>query len=539
MTKAHHHGHFTTSEASAIISEATVQKLKKKKKKKSEKKEKGKATKQQALKRKRGDQQNRHQNDLSKSLSQVSIGSPVKKKMKRQDEQQEDKQKQSSKYLKMPKKLLFRSLRLQLNHPLKKLKERQFILSRLSLWDRQYCLQLDLKLYQYYLSEGKNQKMWPEYLRKLVESDMYVLVGISLNNMLKDLKQSDDRCTADLVLQSRSCPSTMSLSDIDGRLQEFARLHHLDLNRKVNYLMGRFKDEIRENDLASTLFSQALRTEHRQSIRSLMELRDQQMQAYEKLIMFETRILCRALPQSINKLDKLMPPELTAINADPTRSRTAADREAFKQHRKQIVELKRDMLHDKLAHYENIIEENEISYQKELFRFEYELCEEGPTTCALMKRLEAYLDQRTNKRIREILHKETEFRVKLKYPRHHRKSIRTNRQAAISVYPEAIVETSENLFTEPELALLSSSGGPSYIRPNQSFLYKKKKSAQYTQKEYEAITNKVAKDLQEYFHVPSKALEVRRFADELKSIFYQQTGHDLCYVEKYRSKRDI
>lgn len=174
--------------------------------------------------------------------------------------------------------------------------------------------------------------------------------------------------------------------------------------------------------------------------------------------MFETRILCRALPQTINNLDKLMPPEFVGRNVDPKSYRTVSEQEALKQHRKKIVELKRDMLQEKLAYYENIIEEHEVSYQKESLRFEYELCEEGPNTSALMERLDNYLDHRKDKRIREILYKESVFRAKLQHPHHHRKSIRTTRKAAISVYPEAIIEASDNLFTEKELALLSSSG---------------------------------------------------------------------------------
>ena len=66
-----------------------------------------------------------------------------------------------SKYLKMPKKLLVRSLRLQLNQTIKKRKEQRFIFARLQLLDRQFCLGLDLRLYQSYFTEGEHHKMWP------------------------------------------------------------------------------------------------------------------------------------------------------------------------------------------------------------------------------------------------------------------------------------------------------------------------------------------------------------------------------------------
>ena len=67
----------------------------------------------------------------------------------------------SSKYLKMPKKLLYRSLGHQLNHRIKKKNERKFILSRVQLLDRQFCLVLNINLYHSYVSEGKHYKMWP------------------------------------------------------------------------------------------------------------------------------------------------------------------------------------------------------------------------------------------------------------------------------------------------------------------------------------------------------------------------------------------
>ena len=61
----------------------------------------------------------------------------------------------------MPKKLLFHSLRLQLNHPIKKKKERSFILTRLKLLDQQFCLGMDQYLYQSYSAEGSQHKIWP------------------------------------------------------------------------------------------------------------------------------------------------------------------------------------------------------------------------------------------------------------------------------------------------------------------------------------------------------------------------------------------
>jgi len=66
-----------------------------------------------------------------------------------------------SKYLRMPRKLLLHSLHLQLNHPLKKKKEQNFLLSRVRLFDEQFCLDQIRYLYQVYFDLGSKSYIWP------------------------------------------------------------------------------------------------------------------------------------------------------------------------------------------------------------------------------------------------------------------------------------------------------------------------------------------------------------------------------------------
>jgi hypothetical protein len=70
-----------------------------------------------------------------------------------------------SKYLKMPRKLLLRSLRLQLNYPLKKRKQQRFILSRLQILDQQFCFDQIRWLYQTYFDLGDKFQVWPVSLK--------------------------------------------------------------------------------------------------------------------------------------------------------------------------------------------------------------------------------------------------------------------------------------------------------------------------------------------------------------------------------------
>ena len=65
-----------------------------------------------------------------------------------------------SKYLKMPRKLLLQSLRLQLNYALKKKKEQCFILSRVAIIDQQFCLDQIRSLYQTYFDLGLQYQVW-------------------------------------------------------------------------------------------------------------------------------------------------------------------------------------------------------------------------------------------------------------------------------------------------------------------------------------------------------------------------------------------
>ena len=66
-----------------------------------------------------------------------------------------------SKYLKMPIKLLLRSLRLQLDHRLKRKLECDYVLRRLHLLDEHYCVDRIRHLYQSYWDLGSKDQLWP------------------------------------------------------------------------------------------------------------------------------------------------------------------------------------------------------------------------------------------------------------------------------------------------------------------------------------------------------------------------------------------
>ena len=69
------------------------------------------------------------------------------------------------------------------------------------------------------------------------------------------LQQKFDQCTTALSSQASTCPSTLPLSAMESRLKDFARRHHMDLLRKTNYQINKFKDFIRNEELSDRLSS--------------------------------------------------------------------------------------------------------------------------------------------------------------------------------------------------------------------------------------------------------------------------------------------
>jgi hypothetical protein len=132
-------------------------------------------TKQQSNKRKRDLSIKDSINNSIKSLSQLSISQETSKKMKNSTQEttvsidhnsnhsnQEDiTLYKRSKYLRMPRKLLLHSLRLQLKCSLKKKKEQKFILSRLTAIDQQFYLDQICYLYQTFFDQGLQHQIWP------------------------------------------------------------------------------------------------------------------------------------------------------------------------------------------------------------------------------------------------------------------------------------------------------------------------------------------------------------------------------------------
>lgn len=168
----------------------------------------------------------------------------------------------------------------------------------------------------------------------------------------------------------------------------------------------------------------------------------------------------------MNKLDQLIPSnklqhplQYNPNHLDANNNNNNSLYEAMKKHQKRIREYKRQILDKNFEDYESAIEQNEFLYQEELLNFEFQLSssQNRQTDTNLMNCLYNYLNCQTMNKIHEIRFNETISRYKLLHPCHRRSSLTTNNNS-ISIYPEAIVEIFENVFTQQELDLLSSLG---------------------------------------------------------------------------------
>ena len=152
----------------------------------------------------------------------------------------------------------------------------------------------------------------------------------------------------------------------------------------------------------------------------LCQLRQEQLERFEKMTKLEVRILCRILPKSMNELDQLIPSDRPAFSRPyppPPIDNNESLYEITKKHQKWIRNYKRQMLAKSLEDYESAIEQNEFLYQEALFNLESEASDgtidQGDT---LMNCLYKYLNCRTTTKMREIRFNETISRHKLLHP---------------------------------------------------------------------------------------------------------------------------
>ncbi|CAF4939805.1 unnamed protein product, partial [Rotaria socialis] len=375
--------------------------------------------------------------------TQIETKSPIDNNSDRLNENDDISFYKPSRYLKMPPKFLLNSLRLQLNCSIKRKKEQRFTLSRLELFDKQFCLHQIHHLYQKYLNFGLQYQIWSDDIVQIMESNESDKIQKSLEEYLILLKNRSNQHENELMIQLSSCPTTLhSLEMIDQRLKEFVRLHHIDLVRTVNYQKHKLKGIIYEKRLFNQLSSYYLAEVQHQALDQITTIRKKQLNIFEDLTKFERRILCHSLPKTFDDIPIVAYQNLFGNETN-----------------KIMQELRRRKLNDQLKNYELKLQDYEDLYQTEINIFESKLMQTSLNHQHIQADifrtlLKCYLSHCTNRLIRQIRYKEACVHVKL-VRKHHRHLL--SKQQIVDVYPQIIVDVPKISLNRIQLDYLSKS----------------------------------------------------------------------------------
>ncbi|CAF4964543.1 unnamed protein product, partial [Rotaria socialis] len=279
-----------------------------------------KKSKTNLMKRKRDvslQQQSNLNTTIPKSTSSISILQPALKKVKHKQktitntnissiEVQQNTLKRTYRrpmYLKRSPKILIKMLSKTLNYTFKEKADERFIVARLDLFDRFYCLRIDLQVWESYLDIGLQQHLWPDRLYTIAKTNDFENCHQYLLNHINDLKINLDQYQMELDRQSQPCPiTTLSLDQIDHCLNEFVICQRKYLLMKNNNQLLKFKDNFHDKDLLKTVSTFRLTIDRNAYINQLLLIREKQGEIYEELLILEMRILCKFLPQNFDQL---------------------------------------------------------------------------------------------------------------------------------------------------------------------------------------------------------------------------------------------
>ena len=89
------------------------------------------------------------------------------------------------------------------------------------------------------------------------------------------------------------------------------------------------------------------------------------------------------------------------------------------------------------------------------------------------------------------------------------------------------------------MSFYSVTGGPSYIRLNQSSVKDKKKVQKQIQHQHTTIMDKLASDLHRRHGLPTKSTILKKFSEQLETMLNQQFSSPLSYHDIHRTRRDL
>jgi hypothetical protein len=112
------------------------------------------------------------------------------------------------------------------------------------------------ELFVFFITSSICLIFFKESVIQMANTNKEDLIEQYLHDRINLLQMQFNQLMAALQTQSSSCPEAISLSTIDSSLEEFIRLHHIDVMRTVKYHVNQFRDDIHEKQLWQQLSSQ-------------------------------------------------------------------------------------------------------------------------------------------------------------------------------------------------------------------------------------------------------------------------------------------
>ncbi|CAF4535104.1 unnamed protein product [Rotaria sp. Silwood2] len=430
-----------------------------------------------------------------------------------------------SKYLKtIPLNVLYRIISIQINHKLRTSQEKAFIQLRLCIFDALFCYDLHRCMWQSFLDMGSQYQIWPEHVIKMVmasdetstENDSVVkFILTKIDYFQNKLEQHE----CELLLQSASFPSTLSLTTVDRELKHFVSSHQTAMSNKINSDVTRFKNYIKEKQFIDTMSSNSVTDAQRDIVNRIKDMRQKQLQIVEELWMLERRVFYGFLPKAYDEVDYKLAP--VNSNSIPYVGHTSHD--LANQYRTKVKKTKRIMLQNDIQQYESKIADIECQFQQELKKLEEQFLNQNVNGISLVDSLKAYTVHRTQQGLEQITGNMKAFQIRL-FRRYRRSSTAKNK---IGVSPEPIIDVSEVPLTDAELAYLRR--GPGYIRPNQTWLYSDKVRKEFIKGEHDTITEKILYNLSTHHKVGRSSAISKQLCNKVNT----------CLIDRYKTPLSV
>jgi hypothetical protein len=262
------------------------------------------------------------------------------------------------------------------------------------------------------------------------------------------------------------------------------------------------------------------------------------LRSFESFTAFQQRILCHRLPTSFDEIS----------------------RHGINQLQKHRQESQRRLLTVEFDKYETELRGHGHVYELEWTRARLSANRDEDET--VLQCMNGYLAQCTNRHMRTIRFQESRLHTKLS----RRRSSSATATAPIDVYPCVIVDTDKVLLNRAQLDYLSRHGregvvvvvvvvvvvlvsqsatviffylGPSYIRPNQSYLHSHEQREKRLTNEHRTMMAIVESHLIRVHRVPLRSPILRRFSQQTQACLRQHYLASLSYLNIHRTRKEL